>query len=286
MISHPLLSRLRTIFVSRYFALVVLITLTGAGCASSKKNPQPVKIPANVEHGAYDRLLQKYVDEKGLVAYASWKNNQDDMAALDGYLRQFAKTGDEAKGNDKAAGLINAYNAFTLQWILQNYPTESIWSLDDSFTASRHEMFGEKVSLNDIEKGTLIPQIGWKDHSVLVCAARSCPPLRREAYRAEGLDDQIAAAYRRWLDRPDLNEYFPDKNKVEISSIFKWYKSDFEKAGGVPQILAQFAPAKFHDFLAGGKYEIDYKSYDWGLNDQGEHGRHYGKVQLFFDNLF
>ncbi|CAN5412330.1 hypothetical protein BH20VER3_BH20VER3_21500 [soil metagenome] len=268
------------------FALLILVGLLGTSCATAKENPKPVKVPANVDNGAYTRLLKKYVDERGLVAYGAWKNNAQDMAALDQYLQQFAKAGDEAKGEQKAAGLINAYNAFTLQWILQNYPTESIWSLDDSFTASRHEMFGEKVSLNDIEKGTLIPQIGWKDHSVLVCAARSCPPLRREAYRAEGLDDQIADAYRRWLARPDLNEYFPAKDKVEISSIFKWYKDDFEKVGGPKHILTEFGPAKFHDFLSSGKYEIDYKSYNWGLNDQGEHGRNYSKVHLFFDNIF
>ncbi len=275
----------RILVMARNLALLLLVLL-GSSCATAKQNPKAVKVAARIDHDAYDRLLKKYVDSQGLVAYAAWKNDRGDMAALNQYIEQYAKAGDAAEGEEMAAGLINAYNAFTLQWILQNYPTESVWSLDDSFTARRHKMHGEEVSLDDIEKGTLIPQIGWKDHAVLVCAARSCPPLRRGAYQAAALEPQIADAYRRWLDRPDLNEFFADKNKVEISSIFKWYKDDFEKAGGVPHVLAEFAPAKFHDFLGSGKYEIDYKSYNWGLNDQGEHGRHYSRVRLFFDNLF
>lgn len=270
----------------KFLFLIAVVGLTSAACSSSQQKPMAVKVPAQVENGVYTRLLQKYVDQRGLVDYAGWKSNAGDLQALNEYLSQFARSGEQAGGEERAAGLINAYNAFTLQWILQNYPTESIWSLDDSFSARRHKMSGENVSLNDIEKGTLIPQIGWKDHAVLVCAARSCPPLQRSAYRPEGLEEQIASAYRRWLDRPDLNEYFPEKKKAAISSIFKWYKDDFEKIGGPKKVLARFGPPKFHDFLEGGNYELEFKSYNWGLNDQGEHGRHYGKVQLFFDNLF
>lgn len=269
-----------------WFLLPLLVGLLAAGCVASKPAPKAVKVSALIDHDGYEKLLRKYVDERGLVAYGAWKNNRDDMAALEKYLGQFAAPGPEAGGEEKTAGLINAYNAFTLQWILQNYPTESIWSLDDSFSARRHKMHGEEVSLDDIEKGTLIPQIGWKDHAVLVCAARSCPPLQRSAYRPDRLGEQITAAYRGWLDRPDLNEYFPGKKTLAISSIFKWYKDDFEKIGGPKKVLARFGPPKFHDFLDSGKYELEFKSYNWGLNDQGEHGRHYSKVQLFFDNLF
>jgi len=37
---------------------------------------------------------------------------------------------------------------------------------------------------------------------------------------------------------------------------------------------------------AGGKkFDISYISYNWGLNDQGEHGRHYSKLKLLFDHV-
>ncbi len=266
------------------FAVLALAVVTNAAAKDPK--PVSVNIPAGVDHGAYDQLLKKYVNSKGLVDYAKWKSNSADRKALDDYLRQYASSESKAEGNEKAASLINAYNAFTLQWILQNYPTESIWQLDKSFEGKRHKVGGKEVSLNDIEKGTLIPQIGYKDHAVLVCAARSCPPLSRDAYAADKLDAQIDAAYARWLARPDLNEFKPADNSVDISSIFKWYKKDFAKAGGVPKILSRYAPEKYGKFLKNTNYTVNFKTYHWGLNDQGAHGRSYSTPQFLLDKIF
>jgi len=85
-------------------------------------------VRSSINHDEYDRLLKKYVNEQGLVNYAAWKQNASDISALHDYLKQFAgKPDPPAQGNEKAAALINAYNAFMLHWILSNYPTESVW---------------------------------------------------------------------------------------------------------------------------------------------------------------
>lgn len=252
---------------------------------AAEKNVE-VNVPAGINHSEYDRLLKKYVDDRGLVAYHAWKDNEADRAALEKYLAQFAPGGTPAKGEEKFASLINAYNAGVLEWILQKYPTESIQIYKDSFTGRRYKIGGQTVSLNDIEQGTLRPQYGYRTHAVLVCAARSCPPLQRSAYSEAALGDQDAHAYEIWLSRKDMNEFKPLENSVDISSIFKWFKSDFDKAGGVPKILALYAPEQYRQFLGSGRYEINYKTYNWGLNDQGEHGRHYGTTNLIFDKIF
>jgi hypothetical protein len=83
-----------------------------------------------------------------------------------------------------------------------------------------------------------------------------------------------------------LNKFFPNKNKVEISSIFKWFKQDFDKAGGVPKILGLYAPQSVREFAASGNYTIKYLAYDWGLNDQGPHGRNYSRARFLLDNVF
>ena len=243
-----------------------------------------VLVPANVPHEAWDGLLKKYVNDRGLVAYADWKKNQADLQALDDYLKQFAdKPQTPASGNDAAASLINLYNATTIRWILTNYPTESIQALKDSFSAKRHEIGGANVSLDDIENNTLRPFLGYRAHAVLVCAARTCPPLQRFAYTGAQLDQQIDTAYGAWLARDDLNQFLPDKKKVEISSIFNWFKNDFDQTGGAKQVLVKYAPQQYHDFLAGGDYEISYLPYNWGLNDQGDHGKDYGRNQMIWD---
>lgn len=245
-----------------------------------------VPVPANVSHEVWDALLKKYVNDRGLVAYADWKKNQTDLEALDSYLKQFAeKPQTPANGNDAAASLINLYNATTIRWILANYPTESIKGLKDSFVAKRHDIGDSKVSLDDIENNTLRPLLGYRTHAVLVCAARSCPPLQRFAYTPSRLDEQIDTAYRAWLSRSDLNRFMPDARKIEISSIFNWYKDDFDKAGGVAKILAQYAPQQYHDFLASDNFETSYLPYDWGLNDQSNHGKEYSWIQNLWDSV-
>ena len=116
-------------------------------------------------------------------------------------------------GDDKAASLINLYNALTVRTILENYPTDSIQSLAKPFDAKRLKVGGKEVSLNDIEHGALRPLIGYRAHAVLVCAARSCPPLQRFAYRKDKLNAQIDTAYLAWLGRDDLNRFLPDREK-------------------------------------------------------------------------
>jgi Protein of unknown function, DUF547 len=261
--------------------------MTCVGVAARAQTGENVDVRSGINHDDLERLLKKYVNEQGLVNYLAWKQNTADLSALDEYLKQFAgKIDNPAQGNEKAVSLVNAYNALVLRWILSNYPVESIWQLKDSFSGKRHEIGGRNISLDDIEHGTLRPLIGYGAHAVLVCAARSCPPLQRFAYTADKFEEQDDRAYRAWLAREDMNKFLPNKKRVEISSIFKWFKDDFEKAGGTPKILGRYAPQPIRAFAASGKYEIRYLPYNWGLNDQGPHGRKYSRTQLIFDNIF
>ncbi len=121
----------------------------------------------------------------------------------------------------------------------------------------------------------MIPLIGWKVHAVVVCAARSCPPLQKFAYKSENLDERIEAVYRTWLSRVDLNRFSPTEKRAEISRIFKWYSEDFAAGGGIKSILRRHAPNRHKPFLAAGDFKIVYSKYNWGLNDQGGQGENY-----------
>jgi hypothetical protein len=266
---------------------MLLIGILGAPSAYAQKG-SPVTFPAGVNHDAWNTLLKKHVNESGLVAYGAWKDSAADMKALDDYLAQFGKKGTAAKGNELAASAINAYNAFAIRFILANYPTESIMAIDgkSSFAKKTHLVSGQQVSLDDIENGTLRPLIGYRAHAALVCCARSCPPLQRTAYTAGNVNQIIDAAFGAWLGRVDLNKFSPDKNKVEVSNIFKWFKADFEAAGGVPRVLGMHGPEPLRPFLSKGGYKITILPYRWGLNDQGGRGEKYSQANLIFDNVF
>jgi hypothetical protein len=271
-----------------YFVILVpLVFVDLTAHAQQTQSGENIDVSIGINHDEYDRLLKKYVNEQGLVNYGAWKQNKADLSALEDYLKQFTQKSDNpAQANEKAASLVNAYNAFMLRWILSNYPTESVWSLKDSFTAKHNEIGGRKLSFDDIENGALRPLIGYHAHAVLVCAARSCPPLQRFAYTGDKFQEQDDQAYRAWLARDDLNRFMPNENRVEISSIFKWFKQDFDKAGGVPKILGRYAPEPVQKFAGSGNYQTKYMSYNWGVNDQGPHGRNYSKARLLFDNIF
>lgn len=236
-----------------------------------------------ISHTGWNELLRKYVNEAHRVDYARWK--ADGTGALDAYLASLAKpfpAGTTAE--ERHAALTNAYNALTIRWILTHFPVKSVWKTKQPFTGKRHTVDGKTLSLDDIET-ELRNTMGERTHAVLVCAARSCPPLRREAYVAEKLNAQLDDNTRAWLARPALNEFDPAKSRAEVSKIFDWYKADFEKSGkSLGGFLAQYAPAGKGEFLKSAKRpRIGFKDYDWGLNDAGNAGDNYRG--FYFDYL-
>ncbi len=262
----------------------VFVLAVPAGVAGAPRYAR-VEVAAGIDHGPWDRLLRKYVDERGLVDYAAWKASAADREELSAYLARMASAGEPARGNARAAALINAYNALTIAWMLEPYPIASIRSTSKAFEARRHEVGGRRVSLDDIEHGSLRPEYGYRVHAAISCASRSCPPLSARAWEAAGLDERLDAAMGSWLAREDLNRLSPGRDEVEVSMIFKWFAEDFEKAGGVRAVLARFGPEPDRSFLSGNGYKIGYRHYDWGLNDQGPEGRDYGGLRSLWDSL-
>lgn len=266
---------------------LALLSGCAAGCGAKSGGGSPVEVASGIDHREWTRLLRAYVNEKGLVDYARWKGNAADRQALRDYLAQFAPAADvPATGAEKGSSLVNGYNALAIAWILDRYPTESIQSLPDSFSAARHTVGRRRVSLDEIEHATLRPEAGFLVHAALVCAARSCPPLAREAYERDRFVAQLSLAMLRWMRREDLNRFEPAERRARISRLFEWYASDFEKEkGGLRGVLSLYAPDPVRAFVADPSTRIEYLPYDWGLNDQGMHGWRYGGSKLFWDRL-
>lgn len=141
---------------------------------------------SDLDHQAWEELLQRYVRPDHRVDYARWKH--EGATGLDAYLTQLAKPfPKETSPAERQAALTNAYNALTIRWVLTHFPVKSIWKTKQPFTEKRHTVDGRQVSLDDIET-ELRNTMGARTHSVLVCAARSCPPLRRKPTWPRGLN--------------------------------------------------------------------------------------------------
>jgi hypothetical protein len=235
-----------------------------------------------VDQGLWDALLKEFVNEQHLVDYARFR--KDGRARLNEYIATLGPTGTQPLSpNERKALLINAYNAFTIQWILKNYPIVSIWRTSAPFTQARYYLGGKMVSLDEIEsqlRATGDPRI----HSALVCAARSCPPLRREAYVPERLDEQLDDNVREWLANTSLNRFDPSQGEAEVSPIFKWYRQDFDTyPGGLEGFLRKYHPPRLNRERGNMRLKIHFRDYDWGLNDWSDLGKNYSKLQFVID---
>jgi hypothetical protein len=229
-----------------------------------------------VDHSAWHRLLQQYVDAKGLVDYRTWKAT--DRPALDRYLQGLAKV-DPAKLADKSERLafwINAYNALTIKGMLKFHPTPSIkkhtavlWGFhfwDDV----RLTVGGTERSLDHIEHQILRTMDEPRIHFAIVCASMSCPRLRNAAYTGPKLEAQLAAAAREFFTDRKHFRVTASSTTVYASSILKWFRADF---GGTDATLLAFArkwttdPAR-RALLERPGLTIDWLDYDWSINEQ------------------
>lgn len=250
----------------------------GRPCAASNR-------PAvgEVDHAAYDALLRKYVDDRGLIAYASWKADADDVKALDDYLALLSCVDLRKPASNEArlAYWINAYNAVTLRGILREYPTSSI--RNHAAKLAGYNIWkdlllwvdGRRFSLDDIEHQTLRKMGEPRIHFALVCASKGCPPLLNRAYAAEQLDTQLAANARRFFARPENFRADAASRTVWLSSLLSWYGSDF--ASGPREqlrLLRPYLPAPENlAWVEGPGVQVRYLDYDWSLNDQQSQSR-------------
>jgi hypothetical protein len=240
----------------------------------------------------YAVVLQKYVDDDGLVDYAKLK--ADGAALLDSACAGFAAATPAAyefwNEKDRIAFWLNAYNAYTLQLIVHNYPIQpsqgktkypanSIRQIPGAWEHKKFRALGRDVTLDEIEHKIL--RVHFKEpriHMALVCAAVSCPKLRREPYRGDVLDTQLDDQARTFLS--DLRKFHIDRdaNEVWASPIFDWFADDFlpSVTSQNPRHVAQqksltafatkYVSPEDARYLASGKYALKYFDYDWTLN--------------------
>lgn len=246
-----------------YCLLSFLLLLTS--CASG----QPNKTGQPPSHELWTELLQAHVSPEGNVDYPGF---MADSAKLQQYLDTLSANHPDAetwKENERLAYWINAYNAFTVELILQHYPIASIndikrWNipfLNTPWTIKFIEIGGKQYDLDAIEHKILRKEFEEpRIHFAIVCASVSCPPLRREAYVSDSIDTQLNDQARQFINDPERNELNADN--PQLSSIFNWFKGDFTEGQTLIEYINNYAQQPINDDA-----DIDYKDYNWGLNE-------------------
>ena len=67
------------------------------------------------------------------------------------------------------------------------------------------------------------------------------------------------------------NSYDPETDTASISKIFDWFEGDFTAvAASVPAYLTSYADGEATAVLESPELNVEYMTYDWGLNDQAQ----------------
>ena len=221
-------------------------------------------------HETWTTLLTKHVDDEGFVDYQGMIK---DKVQLNLYTQLLSDNSPAESWSEaeRLAYWINAYNAFTVKLIVDNYPLESIKDLNpvlsiptvrSIWTKEWFQIGGADMSLDQIEHKIIRKEFEEpRIHFAVNCASFSCPPLRAEAYTATKLDLQLEEQAKLFINDAVRNEIA--ENSIKVSKIFNWFGGDFKKGQTLIEFINKYSDVKVDD-----NAKIRFMSYDWSLNDQ------------------
>lgn len=213
------------------------------------------------------------------------------------HLKSFIRTATELQlldlaslsNDEKKAMFINLYNSLVIHGFIAVGPPTGVWKRRRFFKNVSYNVGGHIFSLNDIENGILrgnkeppysfskqfsrndprLPFICTLDHRIhfaLVCGAKSCPPIK--VFSPENIDEGLDLAARGFCEgEVEVDE---SSGLIRLSSIIKWYRSDFGKTNEEAlRTLCQYLSVEKRqaiERMLNGKVTIKFKPYNWDVN--------------------
>jgi hypothetical protein len=232
------------------------------------------------DYAEFDALLKSYVRGNS-VDYSQLIEEKDKLFNFTNILAKVSPNSHPEKfqtKNEQLAYWINAYNAFILKIIIENYPVDSIKDINFiGFTVwlTKNTIGGEEISFKSLEDDIIRDE--FKDpriHFAINCASYSCPPLINEAYLPESLDEQMDNSTKSFINNENNVLINEEDRIIYLSSIFDWYDDDYydwlraEYGIEEPHILDYiklYYEGKIEDNLY--EFDIEYFEYSWELND-------------------
>ncbi len=222
-----------------------------------------------IDHAPFDALLKEFVDRRGRVDYTGLTEDEEAHTSLNAYV---AAIGDaNPKGHSRPERLtfyINAYNATVIHAVLEDVlgTAPSVMKVDGFFKKTTHTVAGKEMTLDHLEHKLIRPTFKEaRVHFVLVCAAVSCPRLRRQALTSKNLEGVLERATTEFVNKATSI----DDGTITTSKLFEWFASDFSEFTDVDSVkafLAKYYKGEDKDALADEDAQLTYSPYDWALN--------------------
>ena len=262
-----------------------------AGTASQESTVDPSG-PFDHQYVRYADLLDRHVVGTR-VDYRRLTDTRTTLETIVAHLGQVSEQDLRSwSENQRLAYWINAYNAFTLDAITQNYPIRNRWftvfgflppnsikQIPGVWSRLRWPAGGGERTLDEIEHDIIRVRFDEpRLHFAVNCAAISCPPLRSTPYVGGDLDTQLSEAARDFLDSRHGTQV--EGSTLRVSRIFDWYGDDFVEAyasqeGGsrrptdqaILGVVAKYGPSAAARLSLDETVDVEFLDYDWGLND-------------------
>ncbi len=230
-----------------------------------------------ISHARFDTLLKKYVDTDGYVNYSAWKASSSDRTELKKYISELSRASlsTPATRSGQLAFWINAYNAVTLEGMMQEYPTSSIRNHTAKVFGYNIwknlplRVGGAEYSLEQIEHSILRKKKEPRIHFAIVCASVGCPRLLNEAYTSAKLESQLARNAKDFFSRPKNLRVDARDKRLHLSSILSWFATDFGSTQAQQlNYYKPYLPANAKALVEAGGVHVSHLDYDWSINDQ------------------
>lgn len=236
-----------------------------------------VSLAGAFDFAGWDALVKKHVKTDTIdgvvlntVAYKELKGNPEFKKITDGL--KTVSLADLKTKEEKLSFWINTYNILAVKVVVDNYPVESIKDvgslLKSVWKRPAGVVAGKERNLNDVEHEILRKMGEPRIHVAIVCASVSCPDLRKEAFTPDRLNEQLDDQVKMFLENTGKGMKIDAKKKrVYVSSIFKWFKEDFESQGGVTSFISRYATSSQQKSLKDYGGKLKYLDYNWDLNE-------------------
>jgi len=227
-----------------------------------------------LDHALWQSVLDDYlVEDDSGVNFFDYEGLQgDNDVRVASYIASLAGI-DPLKLDkpEQKSYWINLYNALTVQLIVDHYPVESINELGESLLSRGPwndqllQVNGRALTLNHIEHRILRPIFkDYRIHFAVNCASIGCPNLSPRAFTAENVEQLLTQLTVDYLNHPRGVRF--DGDRLYLSSIFKWYREDFEPQGrDLLDTIAEFTGSEIAIRLQEYQGKIRF-NYDWSLN--------------------
>jgi hypothetical protein len=259
--------------------------------ATATLRQDAVQSQTEVLHRPLDQILDLNVRD-GLVYYRALRSERGRLDRYIASLNVPAATYDGWSTERRMAFWLNAYNAFVLQTVIENYPIQgssksypsnSIRQVPGAFERIKHRAAGRSVTLDEIEK-TILPE--FKEPRLYLALGRGAigsGRLKSEAYSGERLAQQLDAIQQEFVAERPMVRVERAEGQISVTPIVSWHDGEFvaaydkEPGGRYAQrspieraIIAFIAPKLLpleKEFVEKNEFKVTYHPFDWRLND-------------------